>query len=1280
MENKYRVGGQGRPSPKVRGGSSFESSPLEKAKSANAKNLGRNASNEAGSQSSNVASKNAGSANAGIETGAKTAGTQNSSGFESANTNASQNATANAGAVNKPGATASQKGSSIGTYTAPNKTSSYKIRGGERNASSYSRVVNNGESAKDMATKRSLSENPAIKARTSKTRGDSVSDSLVSDAVPKGKERGDAKSNLSKSSKARVRHASPKSVTSSAKDAVNGAKNAKNAKSGKAKQAAKEAKKAIKDVAKEVRNRDNHQAHSKEEANQQAEQKKKKKTAGKIASAPLTVPLKVGAALAVAPIALIAIFAVIAGGIVIIVSMLGSFFSSLKIDEVDIKGALVGDLNYAQYIVDHTHEVLGDGFENACENSVYAYYTAQDPIPSADETGKSLEIPWYCSVSEGQIDNIWMWEESDNITLDDSGKSAFRELEYWGDAEEDDVLKDLHYKKDPGERKQLGGISANLEPILSAAHYRYDGEWDFDNYQTVMAYVYAMYVNSHDLAMFDSNAGATDYHQAFHYEYGAVHTLDQLYGKDKSGAIKSVTYDPATEILTRPVPTGDCDNVFVHDFTTSGSTQWGKDHPAFAKFVNACVSAFNILAEITSGGDGEATIKTGFQELPYTVGDIDVAVSVNDLEDGNPLKPYVDGKVCSCGVMYFRKGDDEDDTTCGLKEHTHTPDCYVCNIEEHTHTDDCYDDELDCKHVCSEESGCIKVTKDSKTGKEVKVTKCVHKHTSDCYAKSSTPSCGKEEHSHAVLTQDAIDAMVSAGNPDGDITVGDCTYTLNCGETYHKHQDWSSNEHPGCWQTVAVCPGHCGGHIDPYIDVCEMYSFQGLAMCDPGNLNATWMSATDFKDNKAPLEWIFESVDDDKYKMVSTEEYPEDVLGMLANFFKHGKATGRSWKKDWTAQIRNWYSPGPNSPASLGNFLVEEAFSTVADTTTTVTNFLGSCWNKVTGNGWTFDSQKELQRLMKRSGDLAQNLGITITVPEGSTYEQVVGMLDQFQEWPGWYVATDDYNYLVLDVDMVSELSSIYGVPQDDYQDGTELWEEFEVQFPLGGVSKLSRAEIEAVMDAIEEVYGDEFNEGRKKVVEEALTECGWFTYPSKPDYASHVNGMTRTSGFSECTGFVSGVLYRALGPSESPDSNGCGYHWAGRSGSMGIADRRFTVVNPGWCEGGWDSSNWNNARPSGEVYTSGLYVEDGGDPVKDAIARPGDVVTAAAGAPRNTVGGHAMIYLGYYEDPLHPGEGPKHHTVECYGGAGSDYTHHNQYDKLVNNYNAIFRPHDYGN
>ena len=173
-------------------------------------------------------------------------------------------------------------------------------------------------------------------------------------------------------------------------------------------------------------------------------------------------------------IILIAELIICAGGsVMVIASAIASFFASETIEDVDFKDELFGDINYAQYITNKTHEVLGSTFEEAAENSVYTYYVSEKPVLSADANGNSLHIPWYCGVNPGNIDNIWMREECDNVTKDDSGLLAFRELEYIDNPEEDDILKDHHYTSDKDSRKQLSGISSNLEPILSMAHYRY---------------------------------------------------------------------------------------------------------------------------------------------------------------------------------------------------------------------------------------------------------------------------------------------------------------------------------------------------------------------------------------------------------------------------------------------------------------------------------------------------------------------------------------------------------------------------------------------------------------------------------------------------------------------------------------------------------------------------------------------------------------------------------------------------------------------------------------
>jgi hypothetical protein len=405
------------------------------------------------------------------------------------------------------------------------------------------------------------------------------------------------------------------------------------------------------------------------------------------------------------------------------------------------------------------------------------------------------------------------------------------------------------------------------------------------------------------------------------------------------------------------------------------------------------------------------------------------------------------------------------------------------------------------------------------------------------------------------------------------------------------------------------CKGHCGGHIKPTINLAITYTFEGLAYQDAVVMDASFMSAYDF-------EVLYNSL--------------------------MKKQTVASWTKEINHTTGKWFRPLPNGPVSAVAWAIEGLEGTGLKVFRWWRNF----WLNLAGESVDDES---------------------FDAGEGSDISKTSNEKDE-HGFKGWFdTRTSTSNNPELNRSLMRELYDLYGTPEDMYQKGIEMWSYFDVEFNLGFGETLSTKEINDIMDAISETYGDRFTPDRQAVVKEALSRVGYYTYNCT--YEGHMNGIYSRCGMSECTGFVSGVYARALGPrcgfwndlnkdfkdnqGRSPRDYGTGVNGKGEGGHH----RNYGGV-PG--DGVWQAETcvYNGTRPYGR--TDMRYNR-----------RPGDIICwDGGGAPH----GHSMIYLGQYTDPITGVYGAWY--VECRGGDGSVYAMHTnteQYQGTFSPFNAQF-------
>lgn len=468
---------------------------------------------------------------------------------------------------------------------------------------------------------------------------------------------------------------------------------------------------------------------------------------------------------------------------------IGSFFDSLPSSTISNE---LAQINYVQLIVNDTANNLGKELTKTAIKDAETHFISENGAVS------STKYDWKKSVSEGSIKHIWATED---------------------------------LNKDVWDRTELAGVSANLLPITSMMHYRYNQSIDFDNYLTAKAYIYYMYVRSHDTAA-DENGNI------YSYDTLADCSNDSLY-------VTKPTYDIDNSKVTRGVES--CTNVYVHGYSSDYNKAINKARAELGDFLNMVQSALGIGHPDGTNEDNGVFI----DKKPYD--------SKGECDNYEAFQAGVGNNYTNCGKeehdhnkegcsKAWYNGDD----ICTIEEHIHNDDCYIhhktflgydnCEFGDiHEETDSCYELQFlpqktrvyfnECSHSIlidindykeNDEYYCEECEQYRTENRHfdgyfewvnVQVCNGHHEHNENCakYDEYTELICTKEEHSHEA---------------NGE------TLNWTCGKEGHIHNAWHSENDPGCYKTAYICMGHCGGHISPTINISQDMSYTTLSKLD----------------------------------------------------------------------------------------------------------------------------------------------------------------------------------------------------------------------------------------------------------------------------------------------------------------------------------------------------------------------------------------------------------------------------------------------------------------
>lgn len=747
---------------------------------------------------------------------------------------------------------------------------------------------------------------------------------------------------------------------------------------------------------------------------------------------------------------------------IILILGLGAFFGANPASELAEE---LKNINYIQLIVNETSNTLGRQFTNTAIKQAETYYL------TPGNTISSKKYDWTRSVEDATLQNIWASE-------------------------------DMTYDQPNLPHNQLKGVSANLVPIVSMMHYRFQEDINFDNYYTAKGYVFFMYVRTRDVAFLNDDDESND-----KYAY----TYDTVTDCPDEDVFTSMSYNEDTHVVTREE--SKCNNVYIHGYTSD----YNKLINQKRALLNSWLSKSNTSLGLPSTGEANGvfigkkpTDSHGECDNYATYrGDLTCTKPEHNHEASGEYWGWDCGKEAHSHSDNCYKWVEEqswdgtyNDTTheevdeadynsthnskkdscyewqdeisydiyyeCGevrrvtAKDYEADPDAYSeCSyLDDSDHTDE-YDD-----HTIEHKNEFVSKRKANK----IMICNGHHQHDDSCKNYIDTSHydytqriCGKEAHTHS---KDCHEGWIKS---DGTL----------CTTEAHVHSPWVSEDNEGCYNTAYVCKGHCGGHIKPSISLIMDMEFKTLMEKDCYKITF-FLAESDFEHQ-------------------STE----------------GTNTIDEWKEKWINQQKVWFYPIPSSPKAALQWGKNKVISTVAK--------FGS-W--ISGNGWTLSTKKF------------------------STQDENAEDPDDIFAFKGWgknykYGGNDNYK---LYEDVYSEMHDLYGdykgstIPdmynvtwEGRYKQAIEIFESFEVSFPFG-FNMVPDAEMKKSVLASIKKYNSGLSETRTQLITNALDAVGEFYYSeSKGGQSANVevkadyNGLYKNSGPSTSDAFVLGRLYTVV-------------------------------------------------------------------------------------------------------------------------------------------------------
>lgn len=493
----------------------------------------------------------------------------------------------------------------------------------------------------------------------------------------------------------------------------------------------------------------------------------------------------------------------------------------------------LNSLNYEQMIADITTTDLCTSFEEVAKYDATAYYlknTGEYAYTSQEFAAKGYADSDFNS----NIPTPWAVQpEYGTLGMCWVWEEADK-ISKWGVDGGGHSANELLYESTyvPIETRQpLASANENIVPIFNMMHTRFYDGIDWNNWETALGYVYYMYAKSHDIAQYDPNIKGKYINGVQYDEKTLGYSFQYLDAHPVDSLYSEVTWLGPTAGVRR-IETGTCKNIYITGTENKLSTQVLKYKEVYSTLFTSNEDIYN------------KTLMQFHSQYP-------LIVSAENgkgwwVIDDNSSDQYSIGHVNATATYNGGSIDTGSEVCTKFKLEVYDGTNYTrCNKPEHKHSVDagCYPQ--------VEVSRTLKGTCDCESSPSADGTIT---HTNACYDiqyapdTNSEPICGLEEHEHLV------------GTGDGDCTV-----------------------------RVAICLGHCGGHLQPTVDIVEKMTYEGLIQ-DDGFKVPKWLTVEEVLGKASGGQWLIEN---------------------LVKTFTDKSITG--WKAFWDVKCQTWFSPFPRS-------------------------------------------------------------------------------------------------------------------------------------------------------------------------------------------------------------------------------------------------------------------------------------------------------------------------------------------------------------------------------
>lgn len=521
----------------------------------------------------------------------------------------------------------------------------------------------------------------------------------------------------------------------------------------------------------------------------------------------------------------------------VICAIFPAFISSL-VDNISSWAHALENINYVQLIANDIGENLEKEYLQVVQDDAVRYYSGVDDSRNAVP---SYGVKWRAQITDATIGEM----------QDEYGTS-------------------------------ISGISNTMQ-IASLMHYHMMDELTYTHYYTAEAYCYYLWLQSHHTGSADGSN--PDYElkmdnflcnelgtcsNVYYHDYDESLSLmvNQAKGTAKGvisdwmqsarnsligqyGNGESILFETALDRALNTNHTSIYPEDFVEDIIIPSSAYEGNCPAQYERMADDCKTGTSDeknlrFVSCTVNADGSHVHRYECKKI-QSVSNILLKELINDTKHDFRSEYEASG----CLGEEHAHGDG----ACNTENCTHIHNGSCCSISEHQHTTACG---TECCGTCLKP-----------------LTECKCKNR--LYTWIRPDNCNINVHTHG----------------DGNCNTSSCTHIHDgkcCSRKEHQHSEV-------CYAKQYTCPGHCGGHATPIVNLYTDTDWETLMYEDCICIDDThWLTEDDFKIS------FGERVGDSIWNFVMTG---------------NGNITLAQWTNIWTDKIQNWFKAIPSAKDAI---------------------------------------------------------------------------------------------------------------------------------------------------------------------------------------------------------------------------------------------------------------------------------------------------------------------------------------------------------------------------